>query len=751
MLKTMHTLLMIMSLFAMNSCQAPDPVSIVTNGTAKCLIVTPAKASPAESHAAKVLQDYIKRMSGASLSIVNEDGVKQGSNAVYIGHTGYAEKYSLGKLPAESYFIGSDNANICIIGGSGKGVVYGVYGLLEKFGCRKYADVPAYVPSAKNLTLPKQLHEQHTPAFIYRESYYPASLDKEYLEWHGLHQLEDLWGMWGHSFFKIVPPKTYFATHPEYYALVNGKRQATQLCLSNEAVFNITVDYMRKAIAANPDAIYWSIAAEDGGGFCTCDQCAKINAEEGGPQGTLIRFVNRVAKQFPQQQFTTLAYAYTARPPLKTKPVENVYVMLSDIDAYRDEPLSSAPSAAAFRKNLEGWSALTGHLFLWDYTTQFTNYLAPFPDYNNLQPNLQYLSAHGIKGVFSQGSGETFSDMAAFNSYLQAKLLWDPAVDADKVKADFMDGYYGKAGPYISRYLDTLTAIMHATKTRLDIYGNPVNNYKNYLSPEAIDRYSSLLDQAEKAVDGNATYTQRVAIARLPLEYTVLQQSRFFGTEKYGYLQAAGSGYEVNPRWPDRVHRFVALCKQAGVKEMSEGGGNADDYQKDWDEIFGQKWVNSLAFGAKVTLVNPPAEDYPAKGPRTLTDGLFGGKDFSINWLFIYGKDLVATIDLGQAKALQQVQLNFLQDARHYIFNPSDIIIETSADGVTFKPAGQQAVAPLADEDYTATIKHYEFKLPAVQARYVRVTGKCLSAVPLWRGADAGKKPSLCCDEVIVL
>jgi hypothetical protein len=425
--------------------------------------------------------------------------------------------------------------------------------------------------------------------------------------------------------------------------------------------------------------------------------------------------------------------------------------MLSSIDAYRQEPLSTIPSAAAFRKDLEGWGAITDHIFLWDYTTQFTSYLAPFPDYNNLQPNLQYLAAHKVTGIFSQGSGDTYSDMAAYNSYLQAKLLWDPSLTTEAVTADFLDGYYGKAGPFVGQYLQALITTLHNTKTQLDIYGNPVNNYRNYLSPEAIDQYSGFLDKAEKAVEGNNELLTRVYNARLPLEYTVLQQSRFFGTEKFGYLIPEGNGYTVNPRWPERVRKFVAQCKQAGVKEMSEGGGNADAYQQEWDTIFARKWINSLAFRAKVSLLNPWSDEYPAKKERTLTDGLQGDKDFSINWLFIYGKDLVATIDLGESKTVNEVQMNFLRDARHYIFNPSDITVETSVDGTNFIPAGKQQPAPAAEEDFAATVHTFRFRLPAVRARFVRITGRCLREVPAWRGAPPGKKASLCCDEVFVL
>ncbi|QEC73975.1 DUF4838 domain-containing protein [Arachidicoccus ginsenosidivorans] len=86
------------------------------------------------------------------------------------------------------------------------------------------------------------------------------SEDPAYLNWHGLHRFEDLWGIWGHSYNKLIPPSVYFKKHPEYYALVNGVRQPTQLCLSNPEVLKKVIDTLKIMMAENPDAIYWSVA-----------------------------------------------------------------------------------------------------------------------------------------------------------------------------------------------------------------------------------------------------------------------------------------------------------------------------------------------------------------------------------------------------------------------------------------------------------------------------------------------------------
>ncbi|MEC5143695.1 DUF4838 domain-containing protein [Chitinophaga sp. 212800010-3] len=735
---------LLMTTLLYGACQQNGKeLMLVQQGKSNYVIVIPEQATKAESKAAGIFQDYIQRISGAKLALIKENEYKQDAPAVFIGNT--AHSAGPATIKNEGYYTGTSNKLLYIRGGSGQGVVYGVYHILEAYmGCRKYDQGPAQVPTSKDIRLKDAIEDLSEPMFSYRETYYPAAMDQEYLWWHGLHRFEDLWGLWGHSFFKLVPPKTYFREHPEYYSLVNGRRQPMQLCLSNENVYALTVAWLKKAIAANPDAMYWSISAEDGPGACTCEQCAKADAEEGGPQGSLIRFVNRVAHEFPEQHFTTLAYGYTAKAPLKTKPAPNVYIMLSTIDAFRQAPLAQENSAAAFRKNLADWEATTSNLFIWDYTTQFTNYLCPFPDYHHLQPNMQYFASHHVKGVFSQGSGETQSDMAAWNSYVQAYLLWQPNADIKKINDDFLKGYYGAAAPFIAQYMDALSAAVQHTHSNLDIYGNPVYSSLSYLSPALLQQYTSQLDKARVAAGNNATLLQRINNVQLQLEYVMLQQSRFFGTEKNGYLLANGS---VNPSWPERVRQFTIACKAAGVRELAEGGLTPDAYETEWKEWFGRKWVRSLALGAPVTLAHPFTPEFTPKKEHTLTDGLRGGNDFSYNWLFTYGKDMIATIDLGTARAIRQVSMDFLQDARHYIFQPAQVVVEVSADGQHFTRVGAKEI-PKPEEDYSVHIGSYSFSVSGT-ARYIRVTAKCPGALPDWRQV-AGKQPALCCDEIFV-
>ncbi len=737
----------LLSIFT-TSCSAGPPLLLVENGASTYRIVIPGNARPDEKKAAEVLQHYIHRMTGAMLPVVPE-GNFEGTTAIYIGKVKNAGNPG---ARYDGFQIRTDASAVYICGASGKGTLYGVYTFLEKYlGCRKYAGgEPAFVPVQKDIAIASGIRDVQSPQFVFRQTYYPASNDPEYLDWHKLHRFEDLWGLWGHSYFKLLPPEQHFAAHPEYYSLVQGRRRPVQLCLSNEDVFRHTVAYLRKAMQQRPDAIYWSVSPNDEPLYCTCDQCAATDAEEGGPQGSLIRFVNRVAAVFPDQHFTTLAYTYTSRPPRKTRPAQNVYVFLSSIDAWRTKPLSSEPSAAGFRKNLEEWSAITDHLFIWDYTTQFTNFLTPFPDYRHAAQNLRYFSKKGVSGVFLHGSEDNYSDMAEWNSYLHARLLWDPETDEAAVRADFMTGYYGAAANAVNNYLDVLYEAVGASGATLDIYGNPVNNHSDYLSPERIDRYSSLLDEAEAAVEKDPVRELRVARARLPLEYVVLQQSAFYGTQRYGYLSGDDNGeYQMRKNWPERVTRFAAQAEAAGVRELSEGGITPAVYEKEWKELLARSWKRNRAEDADISFRYPFSPDYPARGSATLIDGLHGSKDYSYNWLLFYGHDMEVTIDLGNIVALRTVTAGFLHDPKHYIFLPLSVTIEVSEDGSEYRTVSKKLM-PVRDEDFDVVLPQYLFTLPSgTKARFLRVTAVCPAGLPAWRFHER-KKPAVACDEIMV-
>lgn len=269
--------------------------------------------------AAGILQDYFQRATTWQLPISYQQ--ENSGHAIMIGFANEA-------MVEDAFEIRTNGRNVYIDGGA-KGLIYGVYRFIEEvLDARKWnvGREGTFVPKKQEISIATDVRINSRPRFAFREAYFPIERDQEYMDWHGLYNLEELWGLWGHTFNKLLPASIYFKEHPDYYSFYQGKRQPNQLCLSNPEVYRLVVEKFREMMAENPQATYWSLSPNDELGYCECDKCRKIDEKEGGPQGSLIHFVNRVAQHFPNKKFTTLAYTYSA-PPLSIFPHSPMYML----------------------------------------------------------------------------------------------------------------------------------------------------------------------------------------------------------------------------------------------------------------------------------------------------------------------------------------------------------------------------------------------------------------------------------------
>ncbi len=718
--------------------QGKERIRLVDQGKTDYVIQADAN-DPLLQKAAAVINTFTKESTGVDFAIQAKGEVT---------HAIILEKSSItNTFPEDSYSIQAVGKNI-YIKGSGKGVLFAAYRYVRDIiGGRKWyvGKENTYVPKLTFLAVDSDLKIYSKPNFQFREVYFPVELDQEYMDWYGLHNLEERWGDWGHTFSKILPPSVYFKEHPEYYSLYDGKRQPIQLCLSNEDVFNLTVAYFKRRISENPTATYWSIAANDDIGSCTCDRCQAIDKREGGAQGSLIHFVNRVAAQFPDKKFTTLAYLESANAPTHLRVADNVSVILSNIDAFRKNDIGSEPSAATFRRQLGAWKAKTKHVFVWDYLTQFTNYLAPFPIQGTMQESLQYLKTQGVEGVFLQGGGATYSDMAELNAYILANLAWDTTLSEEQLTNEFIEGYYGKAAPFIKAYLAERRNHLPGPSSALSIYGNPIDNRHDFLSPEAMDKYSTLLEKAEIASEGNPLLESRVRRIGLGLDYTYLQQARFYGPHQHGIFEQEGERWVVRPKVSRKVTQFVEDAKKLGVIELAEGGASPDSYAKEWSEIFKAGVRANKASEANIKLRYAFDPSFPANGLKTLTDSVPGYMDYSYNWLLWNGEPMDITFDFEQERRIDTITLNFLKDARHWIFPPKEIRISVSKNGKDFQDVFLSKLKSV-EEDYTLDKIPYQVLLND-SVKVIRVYASPLVKLPEWR-YHPKRKPLIACDEI---
>ena len=122
-------------------------------------------------------------------------------------------------------------------------------------------------------------------------------------------------------------------------------------------------------------------------------------------------------------------------------------------------PGNPHPENTSFRSDMAGWAAISPQLLVWDYTTNFAHYLAPFPNVLALQGNVQFFRDHKVQGVFEQGAGNSrLADFCELKAWLLAKWLWNPDLRAGPWLDEFFTGFYCAAAPIVRWYFDDVHA-----------------------------------------------------------------------------------------------------------------------------------------------------------------------------------------------------------------------------------------------------------------------------------------------------
>lgn len=723
------------------SCSQNKQLCLVENGTTNYEIVVPEKADSTIIKAVGELQKYIEQMTTVRLSVVAESNSKKEKNKIYVGL-----KANNLESP-HSVSIYNEGKNLIITGGNSKSVLYAVFTFLENYlGCKWYSPAVEKIPQVKTISIHTPLNFVYTPPIttrtVHSRLFYdnPGFADKLKVTHNAFPGYVPTARV--HTFHRFVPEKVYFKTHPEYFALINGKRVATQLCLTNSHVLKIVTDSVKAYFNRYPNANVISVSQNDNTQHCQCDACKKIDREEEAASGTMIRFVNQVAKNFPDKQISTLAYQYT-RKPCKTKPAANVLITLCSIECDRSAPIEQ--KCTDFATDLVGWKAKTDNIRIWDYTTQFTNFLAPFPNIRTLQPNIRFFRDNHATWIFEQHSNQP-SELFELRSYLTAKLLWNPDLNSEEIITDFTNGYYEDAGVFIKKYIDLIhSEIEKDSDFFLFLYGDPAQAFNSFLRPELLEKYNTFFNDAEKAVANKPAVLQRVKVARISTDYAMLEMARNGMSPKFQLLENGKVSADVKKR----LTRFKNSCESANITLMNEMGYTVKEYLDLYNEIIKKAAMPNVARGKKVILNTKPKK-YAGENPQALTDGALGGSNFYANWLGFEGNNLDAVIDLGKTTSVHFISSAFLQVTNHIVFFPERVSYYYSTDNKKFRKIKTVINStPLSKTSKKNDVKNFDLFFSPVKARYIKIVAKNIGKAPAWHNA-AGLPAWIFVDEVIV-
>lgn len=634
-------------------------------GNENTIHITEENAKPA----AKILKSYLDKSLLNPFFIKIENNNEETTSTIHLRISNSENQKDI-----NSFIIKSDSKDIFLVAPNEKSLRYAVYTLLESWGFRKFTSIDTYIPKLKKVEFPKNTAQHYKPSFEYRVILYPDAYDEDFRDWHKLHWHLNDFTVWGHSFDKLLPPKEYFKTNPEFYALYEGNRRAESLCMTNDTVVALVTKKMGKIIAENPNTTFYSVSQNDDAVYCECAQCKLLNEKHGGPQGSLYYFLNKIAVLFPKTKITTLAYLHTYKPPTALKIEPNIYTLFCPIELNRGKSIINDPESKPFIKILQNWGKTASNLYLWDYTVQFSNYFSPFPNFHTFSDNYKLFKQNNVKGLFVQGYADVPGDFSELRQYLLAKILWDTEINIETTTDDFLRGFYGKAASNIKKYLILLTDNQKNSNTDLDIYSGPVQSRNTFLSPEAMNQYDQLLEEAIEAVDGDLTLESRIHKLRLALEFVFFEQSKFYGKDQHGMFIINEKGEKkVKKGLNERVRKFAETCNQFGIYELSEDGLSPDKYYEDWLEI-AKETTTHLGEKMQVNFLTAPAEGFTGKGGYGLVDGIRGHTDYNINWIGWYGTNPEIEIITNNLE-FNQLKINFLNNQRHWIFLPKKILI----------------------------------------------------------------------------
>ena len=429
------------------------------------------------------------------------------------------------------------DAGMTIRGGNGRGVLYGVYKFLEELGGVRYFTPTLESVPETPITIQDGVVLEYTPYFEARR-----------LNWNAVRTETD-WclkqGINGHDgemSAKYGGKQRYGSgLFVHTLGLLNEDTSDEtpgdnpNPCLTSEETYQTVLKNLRARLEADPTVDIVSVSQNDKNVYCQCENCVASylkythnpnNYEAGGTAGNLLEFVNRLAEEledeYPNLVIDTLAYNYTQAPPKDIVPRENVCIRVCSIRVCFMHPMTECPDAkgpndiawsrtAQFRTDFINWGKICDRIYVWDYTTNFAYYIAPFSNFGTIRENMRFYHENGVRGMFPQGNSQSVSgEFGELRAYLLAKLMWNPYMSEEEYYThmdEFLKAYYGDGWIYIRFYINQITKM--ANDGCINIYEAPLEAITAAEYKAMANTFNSWWSHAELIAGDRAEYVHR--------------------------------------------------------------------------------------------------------------------------------------------------------------------------------------------------------------------------------------------------
>jgi hypothetical protein len=562
-----------------NGCAKQSGKIVITaNGLPKSVIVTNTEATKTEKFAAQELQTYLRKISGVEIPVKTDSENPQG-NRILLGQNRLTEELDLKRkgLSREGFHIKTIGNDLVLVGVDDVGTQFAVYTFLEKYlGVRWFwpGELGEVIPQMKTIKIEK-IDDIQEPDFKWRNRGPEGALWGATTGPTEMHARERLLGvtidhqqevkLWekrnkwggmkmygGHALGEIFSPEKYAKTHPEYYALVDGKRAVPgsdydykhegQICTTNPEVIKVAVTWARKFFNEHPEYDGVHLTMNDGGGFCECERCQALDSEEFVERpgidieemkkkpakysiitNRIFTFVNQVAeevqKSHPGKYIVSMAYSRYAKPPAKIVLHPYVIPQYCLWSAYKH---ANAELKKQHEEIAAGWAKIANKKGIYEY---YIN--GSWPGMHRLvmpyiAESIKYLYRQGID-LYQTQSGDEFA-INGLNYFVAGKLLWDTSLDENQIIEDFYQKAFGNAGSAIQQFhLRLADAWQMATKEGKDVSCSSLEETRllELFTPQLLEKCQQNLEEAEKASDDDLI-RKRIEFYKKGFYYTKL-------------------------------------------------------------------------------------------------------------------------------------------------------------------------------------------------------------------------------------
>ncbi|MBS3763857.1 MAG: DUF4838 domain-containing protein, partial [Planctomycetes bacterium] len=460
-------LILVLNVFATGcrTSSAAPAADLASDGRCMMPVVVGQNASDNVQKHADQLAEYLGRMGGTEFRVKRGDG----SSGIVVGLPADFEscpfevRFKEGPFHREDYLLRSNAQGLWILGSTELAVRHGVWDVLHRLGHRQFfpGDTWEVVPRKDDLSIAVNCTE--SPDFYARRIWYNWGMRwgynrEPYSQWNARNRMARGFLLRsGHAYGRIIRGhRKEFEKHPEYYALVNGKRKkggGAKLCVSNPGLQKLVVDYAVERFKKKPDMDSISLEPSDGGGWCECEDCKEL----GSPSDRALLLANKAAKAvnklgFGEKYIGMYAYNRHSPPPsIKVHP----NVIISVTTAFHTGGWNT-------KKIIEGWRDQGATLGIYDYFSVVAwdwnlprRAKASRP--HRIAPAIREFYRHGAR-FYDCESGDCWGP-CGLGYYLASRVMWDvnEADRIDEIIDDFLQKAFGPAREPMAEFYHLIT------------------------------------------------------------------------------------------------------------------------------------------------------------------------------------------------------------------------------------------------------------------------------------------------------